>query len=1018
MESNSRDFIIAVDDLEILAGFCPESDLSFNCTFQKHSCGWTQSEHDDFNWLLEQGPTVTDGTGPVTDHTTGAITGRYYYFQSRGLVSPQYAVLLSPRVNTAGNQSNSWCFSFWYNMYGEDIGEFEAIVTTNLTEPLGAPIYRLYQQQTSQDVWLQAMANIIDQTEDFYVGLVGRAGSPISNGDIGIDDVDIQPGLCPVDYSTYEFYSLLPDHCLQDNRPFNCSFEDGYCGWTQREGDGDNWLLGAGSTPSSETGPDVDHTLGDETGRYLYFKVSTRNAKPIIDSPVVEVDTEDGVDFCFSFWYSMYGRYIGVLQAYAYNSTMEVFGARGGQTGRRGWLHGLVDIGSVTSHVSFYFKATSNGGLHGDIAIDDINLRMGLCERDTNFNCTFEEGSLCGWVQSQNDDTNWLLEIGDTVTAGTGPESDHTTGSGSYLYLDGNFTSEGDTAVLLSPVVTHTGNAIFSFWYHMYGSGLGRLDVFKTPENGSLSEGDRLFTSGGGPGDPSWIQHEVLSEVTSSFRIALRAVRGPTGLSDIAIDDVGIALIEEETPTTEVTTIQLSTTDQRSVMATTEASTDQTSTAEATVEQSTTDQESGITTTEASINQTPTAEATIQQSTTDQEGGMATTDVSIDQASTRPESTVGVSATRQLIEQTTGSPIDTTSQASPSTDPLVDQLATTGLPGQLPTTSTNDGLSTAGAPLGELSTLRVTSASGGLVQFGTQLLVLELCGQPAVFSDQLRDSTSQLFRERAVCVRNAVIAALRRSPRTSNVVDYEVISFRDGSLLVNGVARFPLDSVIESETLREVLHSDATANNGQIDNSLTIDQSGTVVTVMLNMFAPTEVCPAYHCQNGGVCTQFGSFPDYVYTCECTDGYSGTNCEETDGLVNGGIIAIASTVGAILLCSIVVAMCMCFIMANRSESLYDVQRRKRLAQQDMDHARQRYRYGVRNWTRPAIMPRTVLAMDDGSMDDARAFYGAYDYSTNYRREDGFSGPPSTSPYMIPGPALMRQMDQEMRDDFFY
>ncbi|XP_038053640.1 uncharacterized protein LOC119726099 [Patiria miniata] len=107
------------------------------------------------------------------------------------------------------------------------------------------------------------------------------------------------------------------------------------------------------------------------------------------------------------------------------------------------------------------------------------------------------------------------------------------------------------------------------------------------------------------------------------------------------------------------------------------------------------------------------------------------------------------------------------------------------------------------------------------------------------------------------------------------------------------------------------------------------------------------------------------------------------------------------------------LCACVIKAGRSAS----QRRRRFAQQDMDHARQRYRYGVRNWTRPAIMPRTISAMDDGSMDDARAFYGAYDYSTNYRREDGFSGP--YSPYMIPGPALMRRMDQEMmRDDFLY
>ncbi|XP_038052762.1 uncharacterized protein LOC119725428 [Patiria miniata] len=296
----------------------------------------------------------------------------------------------------------------------------------------------------------------------------------------------------------------------------------------------------------------------------------------------------------------------------------------------------------------------------------------------------------------------------------------------------------------------------------------------------------------------------------------------------------------------------------------------------------------------------------------------------------------------------------------------------------------------------------------GTMEFSCQLRILELNGALAVFNDRLTDSNSQEFRDVANIIRPAVIAALRRSPRTSNVVDYEVISVRNGSLLVNGVARFPLNSVIESEAIREVLHGEAMSSNGQIDNSLTIDPSGTVVT------APTEVCPAYLCQNGGVCTQSGSFPDYVYTCECPDGYTGTSCEETvPG--NGGIIAIATTVGALLLCSIVVMIFVCAIMENRSDG--PLQRRRRFAQQEEDHARERYRYGVRNWTRPAIMPRTVLEVDDGSMDDARAFYRTYDYSTNYRREDGFSRP--YSPYMIPGPALMRKMDQErMTDDYLY
>ncbi|XP_038053329.1 MAM and LDL-receptor class A domain-containing protein 1-like [Patiria miniata] len=224
------------------------------------------------------------------------------------------------------------------------------------------------------------------------------------------------------------------------NQGFNCSFEDGFCSWTQREGDGPNWLLGAGSTAVSRvTGPGADR-FGNETGMFLYCAVSGDDT-PIIDSPVVEVNEEDGVDLCLSFWYSMYGRYIGGLEVYTYtatnatNGTVKVFSARGPQTGRRGWLHGLVDIRDVTSDMRLYFQGLS-GVNRAIVAIDDINLQTGVCERDTSFNCNFEEGSLCGWVKppTGSDDTDWLLQRGATYTPKTGPIVDHTTGSTYVLY--------------------------------------------------------------------------------------------------------------------------------------------------------------------------------------------------------------------------------------------------------------------------------------------------------------------------------------------------------------------------------------------------------------------------------------------------------------------------------------------------------------------------------------------------------------------------------------------------------
>ena len=71
--------------------------------------------------------------------------------------------------------------------------------------------------------------------------------------------------------------------CLDDlkveyepcSQPLACTFESGdTCSWSNnREGEA-AWLLTSGSTPSADTGPSYDHTVGDGTGHYLYTEAS------------------------------------------------------------------------------------------------------------------------------------------------------------------------------------------------------------------------------------------------------------------------------------------------------------------------------------------------------------------------------------------------------------------------------------------------------------------------------------------------------------------------------------------------------------------------------------------------------------------------------------------------------------------------------------------------------------------------------------------------------------------------
>ncbi|XP_038052819.1 hyalin-like [Patiria miniata] len=199
------------------------------------------------------------------------------------------------------------------------------------------------------------------------------------------------------------------------------------------------------------------------------------------------------------------------------------------------------------------------------------------------------------------------------------------------------------------------------------------------------------------------------------------------------------------------------------------------------------------------------------------------------------------------------------------------------------------------------------------MEFSIQLRILDVDGEPAVFTTEHNDKNSLVFRALSAAVRIAILRSLQGSGRTSDVLEFEMTSVLNGSLVVNGVARFPLNSAVDSDIIRDVLHTNMMDNNGRVENSLLIDPLATVVT------NPTEDCPAYHCQNNGSCEQQGSFPDYTYTCRCMEGLSSSLCEvSVSGEAgNGGVIAIVAIVGVLVLLVIFALVVACASLANQA-----------------------------------------------------------------------------------------------------
>lgn len=155
----------------------------------------------------------------------------------------------------------------------------------------------------------------------------------------------------------------------------------------------------------------------------------------------------------------------------------------------------------------------------------------------------FEGGNTGIWAQSTSDDLDWTVNSGETASDNTGPDGDHTSGNGNYIYTEvsGNGVGFPNKVAELTSVcldLSSFSSASMTFWYHMYGANIGTLqiDVY----NGSTwSNG--VWTLSGNQGN-SWSQAvvDLSTHIFSEVQIRIKATSGPSWNGDIAIDDIMI----------------------------------------------------------------------------------------------------------------------------------------------------------------------------------------------------------------------------------------------------------------------------------------------------------------------------------------------------------------------------------------------------------------------------------------------------------------------------------------------
>ena len=243
-------------------------------------------------------------------------------------------------------------------------------------------------------------------------------------------------------------------------------------------GDSIDWRTTSGPTGTGDTGPDFDHTLGNNSGKYLYLETSSddgggcRRKQANLQSVCWDLRNTNQAEL--SYWYHAFGSNIGSLQ-------VDILGENGWeeeiiptQEGDKGniWINNKVNLEKWRDQIVVVrFVGKSGDGYRGDLAIDDINLSSfptavfqvlapKTCtdsvisiQNNSSFSNTFS------WKVSPNDGVTFLNGSSDTSSA---PSLSFTKAGNYNIELIATNTNGNDTLAQSITILAPPTDAIMS----------------------------------------------------------------------------------------------------------------------------------------------------------------------------------------------------------------------------------------------------------------------------------------------------------------------------------------------------------------------------------------------------------------------------------------------------------------------------------------------------------------------------------------------------------------------------
>uniref|UniRef100_A0A8C4F4A5 MAM domain-containing protein n=1 Tax=Dicentrarchus labrax TaxID=13489 RepID=A0A8C4F4A5_DICLA len=387
------------------------------CNFEGGSCGWYElTLGDGFDWVRGSSVEVPPhyyGHPPPLDHSTNSTEGHFMFILKNSSSLYPRAVLRGPWFR----QSASGCtMTFWHYNSGISVGAADMYLRIKGVQNNTVIWRTLYDQGTR---WNQVTVQLGRITQPFQIALA-KISLGVFDGVSALDDVTFKncsmppavaecPALthfqCASTKACVEHLQLcdLVDDCGDGSDEKGCSpelqcnFERGLCSWKQEQSGGDvfDWTRIQGPTPTFNTGPWKDHTLGTSYGHYLYIESSFPQEfkdTAVLLSRVFQPTHQRGKDpsrsrhHCvFRFHYHMFGSHVFCLAVYIRTTSTgrgHMLWVRYGDQGNL-WHRKTLYLNSARPF-QILIEGTVGDDFNGDIAIDDLSF----------LNCNPYEGEL------------------------------------------------------------------------------------------------------------------------------------------------------------------------------------------------------------------------------------------------------------------------------------------------------------------------------------------------------------------------------------------------------------------------------------------------------------------------------------------------------------------------------------------------------------------------------------------------------------------------------------------------